>query len=64
MSPHPPLIRQTLAVWPEVVKFDLDVLVVRCPKCQATHRYNLTMGAPPSGPSCPGCGALWRWESC
>ncbi|MGH7377076.1 MAG: hypothetical protein ACREKK_06620 [Candidatus Methylomirabilales bacterium] len=50
-----------MAVEPELVRFDLDELVVRCPKCQHERRYNLKTERPSRTPDCPGCGWPWTW---
>ncbi len=61
MSEHPPLMQQ-LAVRPIILKFTLDELVVRCPKCQKERTYKLHLSRPGRDSSCPSCGHPWRFN--
>lgn len=64
-DPHrvsaPRTLMEKLAVKPELVRFTLQELVVRCPACRVARRWQLAAERPTSEPRCPGCGCPWRW---
>ncbi|MGH7375863.1 MAG: hypothetical protein ACREKK_00405 [Candidatus Methylomirabilales bacterium] len=62
MSPHPTTVPQELPLRPAVVRFTLEELVVRCPRCRAERRYRCSAERPSSRDYCLECLAPWRWS--